>query len=307
MKKLGLTTLILMLVVPFVFAEDLDPKKLLNEANSFYKDLQSYSSNVTVVYDTTISGRPHKSTTQGSFKLLKPNLYYVQWLSKSGSEGMEMTSKGVIWNSGNGDYMYTGYSYNKEQSDEMNFGAGAGISSTVTHIIPSLFFQKKGDILTVISDTAKVTGSETINGEDCYVLQGSASYSPKITVWISKSRKALVKLDQVLDTQNTGAIPEYTEEQMKESLKAMGQESTPENIAGFKKMMAFSREKMKDVDIKGSLSETFEDIQINPVIEKASLEYKVPGGMALQENPYKDLLDPKKIEELEKLDKKIAP
>ena len=200
--------------------------------------------------------------------------------------------------------MYTGYFYAKQQSDEMNFAAGAGISSTVTHRMPSLFFQNKGDILSAVDDSVKMIGSESVNGEDCYVLEGSLSFSPKVTVWISKSRKTLVKLTQMLDAQNTGKIPEYTDEQIKESLTAMGQDPTPEHIEGFKKMMAFSKDKMKDMDVHGTITQTFEDIQINPAIEQASLEYTVPQGRTLDKNSYKDILDPGKIEEIEALEKK---
>lgn len=302
MKRSLLTAVFLLFLSVTGFAQDIDPQKVIDETRSFYNSMQSYSSDVTVTWDGEINGEPHHTVTSGVIKLLKPDLYNIRWFEKGGAS--MSGGRGVVWNSGAGHFMFTSYAYTQSPSAEANLSAATGVSAGIADTLPGAFFDLHKGFAAGLTDI-KFTGKETVGGEECFVIEAASAHSPKITFWLSP-RKFIVKKQHLLDMQDIDKMmPEYTDDQLKESLAAMGREATSENMEGLKKMMEFSKKTMMDTDMKATVTEVYENIVIDPPLEAAGLEYKAPAGTAVNNNAYDDLLKPEKIEELQKLHEEI--
>lgn len=302
MKKFLLSAIFILGMPGLSLAQDPDPQKIIDETRAIYQAMKSFSSDVTVSWDGTFSGQPHKSLVQGKIRLLKPDFYNILWTNRSPGPGG--SGKGVVWNSGKGPFMYTGYTYTSSNTNEVNLSTATGVSSGIVNTVPAIFYSLKADQLAGLKDI-KFKGTEIVNGTDCYVLEGETGQGPKV-FWISQGDNLLIKTQHNVDTQTMDISKfDLSDEEIKKSLMEMGEPVTSQNIEGMKRMMQFSKKTMAQSNMKGTEIETYSNIQINPAIEQGALEYKVPAGVALNNDAYRDMLNPKKIDEIEETLEKV--
>jgi hypothetical protein len=225
--------------------------------------------------------------TSFAIKMKKPNMYLITWEQKVLPN---FTQSGAVWDDGTQPYLYMGAtkSYSKFTSDEMALGGATGVSGGAANTIPSLVLSVYQTNATPFSrlKEPKLEGSEQVADDDCYVISGSSIISQKEKFWISKTDYLIRKYARDFERPGGGAfkMPEFTDAQLKASLKAMGQEDTEENREKMRKTMQQGADAAKSANLKGISTELHEKVS-SPKLSKDDFEFKVPEGVELKSFP----------------------
>ena len=205
---------------------------------------------------------PQTNTTEVSIKLARPDLYRIDLDMKMGTVSM----KNAVWSSGDGDFMFMGRRYMKLPNRRAALGI-SGSAGGLSSAVAQLFF---GETESIVKDWAKAD-DDTVNDEDCYTLTGIAT-GQKLKIWVSKASYLILQSQVTLG----GKI---SEADIDESIKNMGTNATPQQIA---KMKAQTKQAMAMASkIKGSITETYDDIETNNVFTAETFRYPVPPDIKL--------------------------
>src|SRR2546423_338448 len=102
----------------------------------------------------------------------------------------------------------------------------------------------------------KLEGTEQLEGEACDVISGRSTISKKETFWIAKKDHLIRKYSRALEPPEGGVtMPKKTDQQIEESIKALGQEVTEERKEAMKKMMQQAQDTIKTANLKGTSTE----------------------------------------------------
>jgi hypothetical protein len=273
---------------PPVQVGNADPAGILNKVLSKYKSLETYRSNGTIVSDMGMrSGTKIETTTTFTIKLKKPNLYLITW-SQTGAMPQGMAQAGAVWNEGTQPYLYMGMTnaYSKLGDDATALGAATGISGGAAYTIPSLFLPAFADrtfaLLRLKNPVIEKT--ESIAGDDCYVLSGSSNASKKETFWISKSSSLILKYERSFEPPAGGVVlPAISDADLEKSLRAMGQPVTEESKKQMRDMMQSARNALKNGGPDGSSTETQIAIS-SPDLTESDFHFTPPNGAALKDS-----------------------
>ena len=267
----------LVLVVPLSFGEDMTAAQILENSSAAYKELETYKAQGTVV--SSVEMDAGKVTVETSFTLLlkKPNLYLITWSQKS--EGLPETQSGAVWNDGSQRclYMSTAKAYCPMDSDEMALGAATGVSGGAAITIPSLFLSYAAEYPQPFARLTNPTvkGSEKIGDDDCFVICSPSMISKEETFWISKANFLIRKCSRSLEAPESGRVmPEMTDAQLEESVKAMVEEVTEKSKEDMKCMM----EAMAKMSMKGDLTEIHVSVS-SPELNAKDFSYAPPDGV----------------------------
>lgn len=187
----GTTTIILLrghkeAASDFVISQPNDGDKLttaeiFKQSQDVYASLSSYSDEgKTVSAIGTAENAPHTFT----IKLARPNLYRIEWQQQ---ETFSYVNKGVVWSTGEGDFMVMGDSApQKQASREMALGGATGISGGAAATIPGTFFKMNwGNQLGLSVSDEKRQADEKVGDVDCYVFANELKGNTR-TLWIGK-------------------------------------------------------------------------------------------------------------------------
>lgn len=268
-------------------AEETSPDKVFEKVIAKYKSMNTYKDEGTITAKIETGSMKMTKETSFSIILKKPNLYLISWTQKYElMPGMEQT--GAVWNDGTQPYLYLGVinAYSKMGSDQLALGSATGLSSGAAFTIPSLFltaFQEHPNMFSRLKNT-KIEKTEKIGENDCYVISGSSDISRKEIYWISKKNYLIKKYYRNLETpKGSQPIPKFTDEQIEEAIKGMGQEVTEENKKNMRATMEKSSEMFKNMAIKGSFTEVHADIS-SPELNKNAFKFALPEGTIFKES-----------------------
>ncbi len=274
----GIFIALVLLTCRFCPAEELLPKEILDKAEAAYKAMDTYKAEGNVVSNVEVDAG--KVTVETSFTLLlkKPDLYLITWSQKS--EDLPEVQSGAVWNDGSQRclYMSAAKAYCPMDNDEVALGAATGVSSGAANTIPSLFlgYAAKCALPFARLTNAVIKGSETIGDDDCYVISSPSTISKEETYWISKVNFLIRKCSRSLETPESGRVmPEMTDAQLEESVKAMGEEVTEKSKEDIKCMM----EAMAKMSMKGDLTEIHVSVS-SPELTAKDFSYAPPEGVA---------------------------
>ena len=261
----------------FCSGEALLPAQILEKCTAVYKVSDTYKAEGTVVSNVEIN--EGKTTLETSFTLLlkKPDLYLITWSQKSGDAAIQ---SGAVWNDGSQRclYMSTAKAYCPMDNDEMALGAATGVSGGVANTIPSFFLSYAAECALPFSRLTNPTlkDSEKIGDDDCFVISSPSMISKEETYWISKANFLIRKCSRSLEAPESGrAMPEMTDAQLEESVKAMGEEVTEKSKEDIKCMM----DTMAKMNMKGDLTETHVSVS-SPELHTKDFRYAPPEGAA---------------------------
>jgi hypothetical protein len=277
---------VVMLSVP-AFAEDATPSAIFEKTKSTYQSMETYKAEGNIVADVDTGGMQMKTETSFSMLLKKPNLYLISWTQKY-MPMPGMAQSGAVWSDGTQPYLYMGImnAYSKMGSDEVALGAATGVSGGAAFTIPSLFlsvWKGQPSPFSRLRDP-KIERTEKVGEEDCYVISGASTISKMETFWISKSKYLIMQHSRSLEPPEGGVtMPEMTDEQIEQAIKAMGQEVTEENKKRLRETMNRSREVLKTAKIKGSSTESYVKIS-SPEMGKKDFEFALPKGTVLKDS-----------------------
>jgi outer membrane lipoprotein-sorting protein len=259
-----------MAMAPVTQAQEIDAQQLIKKTQERYHGLKSFQADVTVTMDQQASGE----TTTGHILLGRPYLYKIDW----DQESPHFNNLGVVWNSGSGPFYFMagGDRYTKLRDDEISLSSAAGVSRGISHETPAVFFAfSKIDLLTNLKDL-NITGSEVIRGEDCYLVEGVFGESQKEILWISKASYFILKTQKTIDSARHLEKMNFSDDQIKESLQATGQEINEENVENMKKMMEFSRQTLAQNPQKLTATIEYHNIVTDQNLTAADFEYTIP-------------------------------
>ena len=215
-----------------------------------------------------------RTESEFSVKLGRPGFYRVEWESKVGPAAM----KGAVWSAGEGDFLsMANAKYTKMESRETALASATGISGGVAGTLPSVFFQDQSSALNFFKK-GKRSKDETVGGEDCYVLNGDAM-GMKVILWVAKGTFLIKQKQTVFGGKST--MPEVNEAQMEEGFKKVGN-LTPEQKAQAKAAMKSMKPMLSQM--KGTMTETYRNIEINLPVKKEEFNYELPAGAVLSKS-----------------------
>jgi Predicted periplasmic protein (DUF2092) len=285
---------LLVLLSAHALAEDTDPAKILEKVSATYKSMQTYKAQGTVLMDMDMDGTKVSMKTSFSIALKKPNQYLVSWTQENKAMPGMPAQTGAVWSGGTQPYLYMGMmnAYSKIEGDATALGAATGISGGAAFTIPSLFlsaFEEQPAAFSRLVEP-KLEGAEKIGDRDCYVISGPSAVSKRETLWISKEGHLLVKSSRSLEPPEEGVvIPEMTDEDLAEAIKAMGQEVTEESKQKMRDMMKMSRELVKKAKMKGTMTELHTGVS-SPELQAADFDFTVPEGTELKDSLFGGML-----------------
>jgi len=278
-----------MLISAIAIAQDTDPGAILKKVAAAYDALDSYSATGIVLSEIDSNGTKINLTTSFSIKLKKPNLYQITWDQKN--SGMPDSSQpGAVWNTGTQPYVYLGIAkaYSKISNDEMALSAATGISDGVAFTIPSLFLKQEATPFSRFSEF-RLIGTEVVEGEECYIINGSSPVSKNESFWVSKKSYLIRKHARALDQSGgSGEILKMTDQDLDAAIKAMGQEVTAASKEAMKKMMKEAQEMMSKSNVKGMVTELHIKMSM-PKLVAGDMAFKVPEGTALKESLFEGI------------------
>jgi hypothetical protein len=241
------------------YAENPSADEILKKVAATYKTIKTYKCKGT---RSSFSKSPMGTGSGGesTFTILlkKPNMYLITWTSAIPE------IHAALWSNGTQPYLYRLRTYNKMKNDEMAVKNASRFSAPSR--IPSLFlpeFKGEDAPFSWLKDQ-KVERIEKVGEEDCYVIIGSSDLSKKVTIWISKTRYLIEKIEFSGEPPEGGRKkPGMTEEQ--------------------KEIEKKRAENYKRRNIVSTYTEVYMEIS-SPELNKEDFNFIVPEGTAFRDD-----------------------
>ena len=264
------------------YSQETDPTQIFKQVVAAYAAMQTFNTEGTV---TTDIGTGVSTETSFTIKLEKPNLYLISWNQKN--SGVPFGQAGAAWSDGSQPYLYMGIAkaYSKMTSDLMAISSATGISDGAAFTIPSLFLpglakEMKAQYPGLIN--AHLTGTEQVEGDDCYVINGSSNHSASETYWISKRSYLIRKYARSLEQPKGGIVfPQLTDQQLEQAVKAMGMDVTPANKEAVRKMMAQAASSVKTAKLTGTSTQVYTKMD-SPQFTPDDFKFTLPTDAVLK-------------------------
>jgi RNA polymerase sigma factor (sigma-70 family) len=257
-------------------------RETIKKSQTAYAALSSYSDSGTVVSQLGATSQ----TTTFNLRLQRPNRYRIEWAQANDY----LTNGGVVWSSGNGDYMVMAHGQanvqpTKYPTMETALGGATGVSGGAAATLPGLFFNQNwgGTLKALASGQTHLTQlpDEPVAGVDCYVVSGTVAPADlpnqgklpdnlgKIgatttTLWIGRE-DYLIHQAKTLMQGSTIKIPQFNDAMIRGMLRQPGATVTPEAIAARKKLLAAVSQQAQSMIASGNIifTETHENIEVN--------------------------------------------
>jgi hypothetical protein len=163
--------------------DQLSTSQIFKQTRENYASLASYSDRGQIV--TTVDGTTR--VTPFIIRLDRPGFYLVEWQK---SDGLSYTTPNagvqMVWSSGAGDYLETGYGSQDEGRRDIALDAASSFSSGASTTIPTIFFNiPPGNELDGSPFEQQRQPDEKLGALDCYVFTSESQGRTK-TLWIGK-------------------------------------------------------------------------------------------------------------------------
>jgi hypothetical protein len=228
--------------------------EIMRKVGATYKAMKGYSANgkttATLDMSELVPGNPAMKsislTADTSLALARPDLYRLEWSLQAGQSAL----KGATWCAGKGNYVALGPYPTKVKSREAALSQASGTSGTLGMMLIEMFFEDKDNPASSSNDFAK-TNSESLNGQDCYVLAGEEN-AMKLQLWINKKNLLVAQAKLVLEGKlDDAAYKAETNATVKAQL-------------------------LRASKIRGAISETYQNIEVDKPLPAADFEKPLP-------------------------------
>jgi RNA polymerase sigma factor (sigma-70 family) len=267
-------------------------QKIAKKSQEAYAALTSYSDNGTTVAQNDTAPQ----TTTFNIRLQRTNLYRIDWAQSN----QFMTTRGVVWSDGTGDFMEMGVDGQKKGDPQkmkdrrMALASATGVSSQAAATIPAAFFKENwGDVLALPASgraDAGTVADEKVGDVDCYVITNSID--PKslsnqgelpdgkgrigkttTKLWIGKKDYLIRKSETSIDMAEF-QMPVVSDATIKKALAGQNRPATPEAIAAMRKTMeATSKAAIKSLKSGAvTFTQTHENIRVNEKFTAADFQ-----------------------------------
>ncbi|MDB6021521.1 MAG: hypothetical protein JWQ04_1378 [Pedosphaera sp.] len=216
--------------------------------------------------------KPVRTESGFTIRLGRPDFYRIEWENKAGPAGMNVG----VWSAGEGDFVsLSKMKYTKVESRDLALASANGASGGVASTMPAVFFNDLSSQLNLFKQAAERGEDDTVDGENCYVLNGDAM-GVKVTLWITKDT-FLIKQKQMLFG-GTSTMPEMRDAKMEAELEKLGN-LTPQQKAQARAAMKNMKPMLSQM--KGTMTETYRKIEINQPVKKEDFNHELPADAVL--------------------------
>ena len=221
------------------------------------------------------------NTTDVTIKLARPDLYRIEGIGKTEMGRTTMTNTIAIWSPGKTNYslmIVGGGAYKRfttvadRNSAFMQNGQAGGLAMA----IPQLFFDEADEMGQFITDWGQ-TEDDSVNGQDCYTLIGKMM-GQKLKIWVSKTSYMILQSQITL-----GAPVSDADMEAAMSISDKNSNKTQAQLDQEKKAAKMTAAMM--TKIRGTITETYDDIQTNQTFAADDFNYPVPRGVRLTPSP----------------------
>jgi outer membrane lipoprotein-sorting protein len=217
------------------------------------------------------------STMEVSIKLQRPDLYCVRENSHTAFGFTTMSNSIVSWSPGQTNYTYMRLNNGtfkrfvtaKDRGTTLMSG---GQPCLLALGAMQLFFNDTVNTPKLIKDLGQ-TEDATINGQDCYTLTAKL-FGQKLKIWVNKSNY------MILQSQLTLGAP-ISDEDFDAAFDSF---NTKTNMTAVEitKQKAQAKQQLAMISkIRGTITDTCDDVQPNPALTADDFSYRVPRGTKL--------------------------
>jgi outer membrane lipoprotein-sorting protein len=213
-------------------------------------------------------------TTELSVKRAQPAYYYIVAESVAKIDRQTVTNTFAIWKSDKGQFMFSDNHQKmipptyQQLADNTVTNAGADQIKKMQQL-----FDDPANLTKIIKDLGQ-TDDETVNGQDCYTLTAKV-IGQKVKVWVDKTTYLIPQWQITLG----GAISDADVDDAFSLYESAFTNMPPAALD----MMKPQVKKMTPVmaKIRGTITSTSKNIEINPTLSADDFNYDVPAGIRL--------------------------
>jgi hypothetical protein len=219
-----------------------------------------------------------------SVKLGRPNMYCIQGSATMKMGRQSMTNSTAVWSLGETNYSLTiagggggGYkNYTTVKDPSAALMSGAGQPSVLAITIMSLFFNHLDDRVEKLVQDPGQTEDDSVNGQDCSTITAKL-VGQKYKLWIRKDNYMILQSQIILGAPVSDADVD--------NLIAVFDTTT--NQAQIAKDKAQAKQQMQMMTkIRGTITDTYSDVEANPTLAADDFNYPVPRGVRLSRSQF---------------------
>jgi hypothetical protein len=219
------------------------------------------------------------NTMELSLKLGRPNMYCFQGTSLMKMGRQSMTNTTAVWSPGETNYSLTimaasayknrNYTTVKDRNTALMSGVGQPAILAIT--IMGLFFDGGNTNIDKLVQDWGQTEDDSVNGQDCATITAKF-FGQKLKFWISKNNY------MILQSQITLGAP-ISDADIDAAIAAFDTTKDPQQIAKDKAQAKQQTQMM--TKLRGTITDTYDDVEANPTLTADDFHYPVPRGVRL--------------------------
>jgi outer membrane lipoprotein-sorting protein len=219
------------------------------------------------------------STTELSIKRAQPDLYYIAGEAVSKIDRRTMSNTFAFWSSDKGKFMFTD-SHLRGIPASYRQLAGNNSTNSQSDQFKNLqhIFDDPAQLTKIIKDLGQ-TDDESVNGQDCYTLTAKV-LGQKIKIWVDKTTYLIPQWQITLGGPISDADVDDAFSLYESAFTNMPPMALNMIEAQVKKMTPVMAK------IRGTITSTSENIEINPTLSADDFNYPVPQGVRLVRVPF---------------------
>lgn len=216
-----------------------------------------------------------------SLKLGRPGRYCLQGTGVTKTGQMSVSNTMAMWSPGETNYslMIAGggayKNYSTARNREMALRSG-GQPNVLAMIIMNLFFNDANTNMDKFIQDWGQTEDDPVNGQDCSTVTAKV-YGQKLKLWISKDKYMVVQ------SQITMGAP-VSDADLDSAMDMFDTTTNEEQIAKDKAQARQQAQMM--TKIRGTITDTYDDVQANPTLMSEDFNYPVPHGIRLARSQF---------------------
>jgi outer membrane lipoprotein-sorting protein len=215
------------------------------------------------------------NTTDVAIKLSRPDLYRIEGTTKMEAGRMNRTNTIAVWSPGKINYtlmIFPGFKNYRTVADRKSAFMMTAQSGGLVMTIPQLFFDEADDMGKFITDWGQ-TDDDAVDGEDCYTLTAKMM-GQKLKIWVSKTSY------MILQSQITLGAP-VSDADLDTAMSTFDT-NTNKTPAQLEKDKTQAKQQVAMMTkIRGTITETYDNIQTNETFTPDDFNYPVPRGVRL--------------------------
>jgi outer membrane lipoprotein-sorting protein len=216
--------------------------------------------------------------TEYSVKRAQPAFYYIVAESVAKIDRQAVSNTFAIWKSDKGQFMFMD-NHQKMQPPTYQQLADNTVTNANADQIKKMeqLFADPANLTKIIKDLGQ-TDDESVNGHDCYTLTAKV-LGQKVKIWVDKTSYLIAQSQITLG----GAISDADIDDAFELYGIAVTNTTPAQLDVIKAQVKKYTPAM--TKIRGTITSTIKDIELNPALSADDFNYPVPRGVRLTRMP----------------------